>query len=356
MNIGIVTVFFDRGSGRIALDIKQALQWHIPNVNISILARTSIADGRKQLKFWDNYFHTNIFLYPEYKIDDESFENWIKANKLDAVIFIEEIHTRNLVSICNKLNILSCNYVVWEFANPADISYYKQFTYLVCPTESCYNKLKNDLLLDNAIYVPWGVDLDFFQWQEPIKKDKPIIFFPAGWGGVNNRKNEEAVIKAFSIYCPRDKAILHIHTQKEGQASRGTNIYKTSGNVTTQELNKMIAEADIVVLPSKHEGNGLPFLEASAIGRPIITVDAPPMNERVIDGVNGLVCKVKEMKEVQGIFVKSAEIDEWDFANKMVELSEDKELLYDMQIFSRKFAEEKFNWFENSKLLIDLIK
>ena len=61
MNVGIVSVFFDRGSGRIALDIKQAFQWHIPNVNISILARMSVADNHKQLKFWDEYFHTNIF-------------------------------------------------------------------------------------------------------------------------------------------------------------------------------------------------------------------------------------------------------------------------------------------------------
>lgn len=355
MNIGICSVFFDRGSGRIALDIKQAIQWYLPNCNISVLARMSVANDKKQIKFWDDYFHSNILLYPEYAINDTDFENWIISNKIDTVIFIEEQHTRNLVSICNKLGVKSLNYIVWEFFNPAEISYYKQFTYLVCPIKSCYNKLKNDLLLDNSVYIPWGVDLGFYQWQEPIKKDKPIIFFPAGFGGVNDRKNENAVISAFSYICPRDRAVLHIHTQKENQASRGHNVIKTSGTITEQELMKYYVESDIVVLPSRWEGNGLPFIEASAIGRPIITVDAPPMNERVLNNVNGLVCKVAEMKELFNIFVKSAEIDIEDFSNKMIELSEDKELLYNMQCVSREFAEANLNWWENSKKLIDIL-
>lgn len=355
MNIGIVSVYFDRGSGVICQQIKQALQWHVPNCNISILARMSIADGKKQIKYWDNYFHNNILLFPTYQIDDDSFEQWITANKLDTVIFVEEQHTKNLVSICNKLSIKSINYTVWEFFNPSELSYYKQFTYLACPTKSSYNLLKKDYLLENATYTPWGVDLDTYQWQEPIKKDKSLIFFPSGYGGVADRKNEKAVIDAFSYICPRDKAIMHIHTQQEGQGGQAQNIIKTSGTVDTIQLINYYKEADVIVLPSRWEGNGLPFMDASALGRPVITIDAPPMNERVINGVNGLTCKITEMKEVQGIFVKSAEIDCWDFAEKMIELSENKEKVYEMQIASRRYAEAHLNWKKNSKKLIDIL-
>ncbi|MEK6936183.1 MAG: hypothetical protein AABW67_05325, partial [Nanoarchaeota archaeon] len=169
MNIGIVSVLFDRGSGVICNQIKQAIQWHIPNANIAILARMSVADGHKQIKYWDNCFHDNILLYPTYQIETEDFEQWIISNKLDTIIFVEEQHTKNLVSICNKLSIKSINYIVWENFNPAELSYYKQFNYLVCPTKSSYKLLKEDYLLENAIYVPWGIDLDIYQWQEPIK-------------------------------------------------------------------------------------------------------------------------------------------------------------------------------------------
>ena len=355
MNLGISSVYFDRGSGVICQQIKQTLQWHVPNCNISILARMSFADNRKQIKFWDDYFHPNILLYPTYQIEDSDFENWIIANKLETVVFVEEMFTTNLVEICNKLGVKSINYLVWENFNPAMLNNYKQFTYLVCPTKSSYKQLSEDFLLKNVIHVPWGVDLDIYQFQEPIKKDKPIIFFPAGWGGVADRKNEDAVIKAFSYICPRDKAQLHIHTQQEGKGGQAQNILKTSGTVDITQLINYYKEADVIVLPSKWEGNGLPFMEASALGRPIITVDAPPMNERVINGVNGLTCKITEMKELQGIFVKSAEIDCWDFAEKMIELSENKEKVYEMQIASRKYAEEEFNWKTNSKKLIDIL-
>ena len=354
MNIGIVSVYFDRGSGVICQQIKQALQWHVPNCNISILARMSIADGKKQIKYWDNYFHNNILLFPTYQIDDEGFENWIKNNKLDTVIFVEEQFTTNLVEISNRLGIQSINYIVWENFNPSQLNYYKQFTYLVCPTKCTYNLLKNEYLLDNSVYISWGVDLDTYTWQEPVKKDKPVIFFPAGWGGVADRKNEKAVIDAFSYICPRDKAIMHIHTQQEGQKAQAQNIIKTSSTVTSLELINYYTGSDIVVLPSRWEGNCLPQQESMALGRPTIVPDYPPMNERVIDGETGFLIKIKELKEVQGIFVKSVEVDIVDFAEKMI-LLEDKKKLYEMQINSYEYAQKNLNWKENSKKLIDIL-
>ena len=185
-------------------------------------------------------------------------------------------------------------------------------------------------------------------------KQKINIFFPAGYGGVNDRKNEDAVIKAFSYICPRDKMNLHIHTQKEGQAGQAQGIVKTSGTVSIQELIQFYKEADLVVLPSKWEGNCLPQMESLALGRPVIVTDCPPLNERVIEGENGYLIKVKEMKEVPGIFVKSCEVDEWDFAEKLI-LLEDKNLLYEMQIASRKYAEANLDWKINSKKLIDIL-
>ena len=354
MNIGIVSVYFDRGAGNICLQIKQAIQWHIPNANIAILARMSFAGNSKQIKYWDNCFHDNILLFPSYEIDSDSFEQWVKANKIDTIIFVEEQHTTNLVSICNKLSVKSINYIVWENFNPSLLEYYKQFTYLIAPTKCTYNLLKNEYLLNNAVHVPWGIDLDTYTWQEPVKKDKPVIFFPAGWGGVADRKNEKAVIDAFSYICPRDKAIMHIHTQQEGQKAQAQNIIKTSSTVTSLELINYYTGSDIVVLPSRFEGNCLPQQESLALGRPTIVSNYPPLNERVVDGETGFLIKIKELKEVQGIFVKSAEVDIVDFATKLI-LLEDKDLLYSMQINSYKYAQENLNWKENSKKLIDLL-
>src|SRR3990172_3868648 len=284
MSIGICSVYFDRGSGVICQQIKQALQWHVPNCNISILARMSVADGKKQIKYWDEYSHPNILLYPTYQISDDDFEQWIIANKLDVVIFVEEQHTKTLLPVCKKLGIKSINYIVWEFFSPSELSYYKQFTYLICPTKSSYNLLKKEYLLDNAIYVPWGIDLDTYQFQEPIKKDKPLIFFPAGFGGVNDRKNEDAVIKTFSYICPRDKMNLHIHTQKEGQAGQAQGILKTSGTVNNNQLINYYTEADVIVLPSRWEGNCLQKIKFLPLVKPWELTVCIPLIKRAFEG------------------------------------------------------------------------
>lgn len=354
MKTGIVSVYFPRGGGNICRQIIQALKWHTDD-EIFVLARMSVADNKKQIKFYDEFFHENLFLYPQYNVDDLEFESWITTNKLDKVVFVEEHFTKNLVDVCNRLKVPCYNYVVWEAINPAQKDFYSKFTGLICPTKSCYNLLYNDLELKNASYIPWGVDLDTYIYHEPVKKDKPIIFFPAGYGGVNDRKNEDAVLKAFSYICTRDKAVLSVHTQKENNAGRAQNLVKTSGVLSEYELIKRYADACITVIPSRWEGNCLPQMESLALGRPVIVPNAPPMNERVIDGKNGFLCKIKEFKEIPGIFCKSAEIDIWDFAIKLIEISENKELLYEMQIASRLYAELNLDWSINSKLLVDLI-
>lgn len=54
------------------------------------------------------------------------------------------------------------------------------------------------------------------------------------------------------------------------------------------------AAADCVVLPSYHEGMSNVLLEASAIGRPVITSDIHGCKETVEPGVSGLLCRVRD--------------------------------------------------------------
>ena len=59
----------------------------------------------------------------------------------------------------------------------------------------------------------------------------------------------------------------------------------------TDDVRPFLADADCVVLPSYREGVPRTLLEAAAMGRPIITTDAPGCRDTVIDGHSGLLCR-----------------------------------------------------------------
>ena len=56
----------------------------------------------------------------------------------------------------------------------------------------------------------------------------------------------------------------------------------------TDEHLRQFASCDVCLSPSRWEGLGLPLYEAVAFGIPTITNDSPPMNEIVLDDVNGI--------------------------------------------------------------------
>lgn len=61
---------------------------------------------------------------------------------------------------------------------------------------------------------------------------------------------------------------------------------------STDDVQHFLRMADCVVLPSKYrEGVPRSLLEAGAVGRPVITTDAPGCRDTVIDGVSGYLCR-----------------------------------------------------------------
>ena len=100
-----------------------------------------------------------------------------------------------------------------------------------------------------------------------------------------------------------------------------------------------IQECSVFVLLSYKEGTPRVVLEAMAMGRPIITTDAPGCRETVKNGVNGFLVP---------------RFDDLEAANAMTKLLS-AELRTEMGKESRKFCESKFNVLDvNNTLLSDM--
>lgn len=100
-----------------------------------------------------------------------------------------------------------------------------------------------------------------------------------------------------------------------------------------------LAQASVFVLPSYYrEGVPRSTQEAMAMGRPIITTDAPGCRETVVDGVNGFLVPIRNSEAI---------------AHAMLRFIEQPELIVRMGKSSRLLAEKKFDVIEINKNLIN---
>lgn len=95
-----------------------------------------------------------------------------------------------------------------------------------------------------------------------------------------------------------------------------------------QDVRPYIRHCDYFVLPSYHEGTPRCVLEAMAMGRPILTTDAPGCRETVINGVNGFLVPIGDTDTL---------------AEKMDFLLNHKDIAVEMGRRSRNIAEEKYD-------------
>jgi len=98
---------------------------------------------------------------------------------------------------------------------------------------------------------------------------------------------------------------------------------------TADDVRPLIAEADVVVLPSYREGTPRSLLEAAAMGKPLIATDVPGCREVVKDGMNGYLCTVRDSGDLA------------ESISKMIALSPDER--NGMARRSRQFVEECFD-------------
>ena len=97
---------------------------------------------------------------------------------------------------------------------------------------------------------------------------------------------------------------------------------------TVSDVRPHIAAAHVYVLPSYREGTPRTVLEAMAMGRPIVTSDAPGCRETVRDGVNGFLVPPRDT----GALVEA-----------MLKFLEDPSLIGRMGSESRRYVVEKYD-------------
>lgn len=103
------------------------------------------------------------------------------------------------------------------------------------------------------------------------------------------------------------------------------------------DVRPAIADSCVYVLPSYREGTPRTVLEAMAMGRAVITTDAPGCRETVVDGRNGFLVPVQDVSAL---------------SESMIELIENPEQVAAMGARSRQMAEEKYDVHKVNKAML----
>jgi glycosyltransferase involved in cell wall biosynthesis len=104
------------------------------------------------------------------------------------------------------------------------------------------------------------------------------------------------------------------------------------------DVRPAIAKASVYVLPSYREGTPRTVLEAMAMGRPIVTTDAPGCRATVQHGVNGFLVPIKDassLAQAMELFVKKPD------------------LAQTMGRESRRIAEERYNVHQVNSVILE---
>ncbi|MBC6991064.1 glycosyltransferase family 4 protein [Hymenobacter sp. BT491] len=151
-----------------------------------------------------------------------------------------------------------------------------------------------------------GIDTERFQPAAQFVRNEPFTFLM-----IARVLYEKGVEEYFEAARLVRAAVPGTRVQLLGGIDESGNIgvkqavleeWLQAGNVeylgTSDNVAEHIRRADCVVLPSYREGTPKTLLEAAAMGKPIVTTDVPGCRETVVNGLNGLLCKVRNAADL----------------------------------------------------------
>ncbi|VYS95797.1 glycosyltransferase [Campylobacter ureolyticus] len=203
-------------------------------------------------------------------------------------------------------------------------------------------KVKNIDLLGGI-----GVDLDKFSYSTPKIKPVKFIFIARLLAQKGIFEYLEAAKTIKEKYKENVEFIVLGSFDEKNPFSLSKKVlddYIKSGIITypgfVNNPNEWIKNSSVFVLPSHREGVPRSTQEAMAIGRAIITTNSVGCKETVVDGVNGYLVPICDVKAL---------------INKMELFINNPNLIDKMGKESRKIAEQKYNVADVNKRLISFI-
>jgi len=307
------------------------------------------------------------------KVSNKQIITWIKNNKLDLVLTKENTYNPRFFEIAKSMGVTTVSSVDLECFDYRNHRW-KYCDLIICLTNHTVQFMKENGFF-NIVYLPlWGIDLDYFRFIRRNPKFSVHFIHTAGTGGTMFRKGTPETVLAFDIPSREcDNIILTIYTQKPwdkypqetqivARYNKRINIIETRNKENIERFKEnysLYEKGDVAIQPSRWEGQGAAVIEALAMGLPVITTDAAPMNEFVQDN-SGRLIKVKSFENVAYLPNKEYKIvivDLESLIENILYFARNPEECEPRSINARQFMEENFSLdFSRARLLEEIEK
>jgi len=350
VHIGIVTTWFPAGGGYVSKAYREILS---KEHRVFIYAR-----GGKNMKgdlVWDDAdvtwapYHYNGII-------TNHLIKWAKGRKIDILFFNEQRYWKPVIEV-KKAGFCVGAYV--DYYKQSTVSAFNIYDFLICNTKRHFSVFSWH---ENAFYVPWGTKVSNKVYSK--SEDQSIKFLvSAGWQGAytGDRRGTLYALDAFRRVTGKCELLLYSQVALD----RLLPIWREK--IFADKRIKFIEgtfepfpyeDGDIFIYPSKLDGIGLTLPEALAHGLPSITTNNPPMNEFVIEGINGLLVDVKNyLGREDGYYWAESHIDLDHLSRQMQSLvNKGHRFINGLKELTLEYSKEHLDWEKNAGVLTSIFE
>lgn len=212
----------------------------------------------------------------------EAMREWLVRH--DWILFCEYPFIKNLPGLAREAGVPVACIPMLEWMNPR-YEWAKFVDLFIAPNKQCERILKTWRRIYGFTWrieqVDWPIEIEKFPYRQREKCES--FLFNNGTGGSKGksrqgymlppRKGLDVVVKAASLV--RDIPVF-IRSQVSNVPELTENVKLLGPSADNSQLYDL---GDMSIQPSRFEGLGLQAIESQAAGIPVITTDAPPMNE-----------------------------------------------------------------------------
>lgn len=270
----------------------------------------------------------------------KQMELFLDCYRPDTILTWETPGDWSFPAIWKKKGLKWVHMVHWDwFSGEAKHAELWRGAKLLSPNAMCREELAKNYRL-NSTQIPVPVDTRRLAFRERSTANLFVSIY--GYGGMQGRRSFQEIMEAWKLMPTPPKLVVRAQKQPDELGTKNVSLPKgveiQLGNLP--EPADLYKVGDVALQPSRYEGVGVSLVEAQACGMPVITVDAPPMNEVAPD------LKVPVAKVVQVSLMGKTIPSHIPAASQMASIVSNlnRRDIRDLSRKARERAETQFSW------------